>query len=600
MSKREIRNSQAVIPFGVGAIVDFPDESLMTCSIDYWPKKGERILDNRLSKRLKGYGIKYFKKPPIKIEGDIPFVRFPRWMFCPKCRKFQPIEKWKKEYNERKNKSFDTPRCSIDNIKLVPSRFIVACTSGHIDDFPWVEWVHKNRSMCEKPKLKFYTSKQDSGLRSINIRCDNCGASQNMSGAFNQNALDDIKTCRGFKPWELGKTENCDESLQTLQRGGSNVYFPNIVNSIYLPEDLSDLEQEIKNTRMWKIYQSSDHGGEDLTNYMVETIADALHKDEDKIKSCIEKMLNMEENIDHDDIISEEEYRYNEYQAFLEKNDYNIESKDFVIETIRGEEYHFDFIEKVVLVHKLKETRALLSFTRIKPNDSEEFVNENEDKKKNIEPQYVSENLRNKGWLPAIEYTGEGIFLKFNSEMIDHWLENDKIKKRANKINGRYKEVVLKRGGRKRNITPKYLLLHTFAHLLIRQLTYECGYSSAALKERIYCNKTKNKNRMEGILIYTASGDTDGTLGGLVREGRPDYLPSIIDSAIKNNEWCSQDPLCIESEGQGLDSLNLASCHACTLLPETSCEERNRFLDRGLLFGTIDNRELGFFNNFEL
>jgi hypothetical protein len=600
MSKREMRNSQAVIPFGVGAIVDFPDESLMTCSIDYWSKKGERILDNRLSKRLSGYGIKYFRKPPTEIEGDIPFVRFPRWMFCPKCRKFQPIEEWKKEYKERKNKIFDTPRCSIDNIKLVPSRFIVACTSGHIDDFPWVEWVHKNRSICDKPKLKFYTSKQDSGLRSINIRCDNCRASQNMSGAFNQNALDDIKTCRGFKPWELGETENCNKSLQTLQRGGSNVYFPNIVNSIYLPEDFSDLEQEIKNTRIWKKFISSDHGGVVDVEFISGYISEELHKDQDKIINCINKIMNKEKNSDNDNIISEEMYRYNEYQAFLKKNNYNIDSKDFIIETIKGSEYNLNFIEKVVLVHKLKETKALLSFTRIKPNDSEEFVNEDEDKKKDLEPQYVSEDLRNKGWLPAIEYNGEGIFFKINSEMIDEWLENDKITKRANKINGRYKEVVLKRGGSKRNITPKYLLLHTFAHLLIRQLTYECGYSSAALKERIYCNKTKNKNRMEGILIYTASGDTDGTLGGLVREGRPDYLPSIIDSAIKNTEWCSQDPLCIESEGQGLDSLNLAACHACTLLPETSCEERNRFLDRGLLFGTIDNRELGFFNNFEL
>jgi hypothetical protein len=102
---------------------------------------------------------------------------------------------------------------------------------------------------------------------------------------------------------------------------------------------------------------------------------------------------------------------------------------------------------------------------------------------------------------------------------------------------------------------------------------------------------------MQGILIYTASGDSEGTMGGLVRQGRPGRLETTIRRALERAAWCSSDPVCIESNGQGSDSANLAACHGCCLVPETSCEEGNRLLDRALLVGTPGVKGIGMFGS---
>ena len=140
-------------------------------------------------------------------------------------------------------------------------------------------------------------------------------------------------------------------------------------------------------------------------------------------------------------------------------------------------------------------------------------------------------------------------------------------------------------------------MLHTLSHLLITQLSFECGYSIASLSERLYCSEEMDGKEMAGIFIYTASGDSEGTLGGLVRQGRADAFPRILKKAIASAKVCSNDPVCIMSRGQGRDSLNLAACHACGLLPETCCEERNTFLDRGMIVGTYENPDIGFWKD---
>ena len=85
-------------------------------------------------------------------------------------------------------------------------------------------------------------------------------------------------------------------------------------------------------------------------------------------------------------------------------------------------------------------------------------------------------------------------------------------------------------------------------------------------------------------------------MGGLVQQGKPGRFEDILRGAIHDALWCSSDPLCIESEGQGIDALNRAACHACCITSETSCENRNLFLDRGFVTGTLDNPEVGFFH----
>ena len=112
------------------------------------------------------------------------------------------------------------------------------------------------------------------------------------------------------------------------------------------------------------------------------------------------------------------------------------------------------------------------------------------------------------------------------------------------------------------------------------ELSLDAGYPVASLRERVYSGEGQS-----GILVYTASADSAGSLGGLSAQSQPDRIWAVVQNAIRRARWCSSDPVCIESTGSGADALNLAACHACVLLPETSCERMNHVLDRATLVG---------------
>lgn len=199
-------------------------------------------------------------------------------------------------------------------------------------------------------------------------------------------------------------------------------------------------------------------------------------------------------------------------------------------------------------------------------------------------------------WYPGYNVYGEGIFIEFDEDAINRWRSgNAALEKRVKMLQENYDKSFIG-SQHKRDISGKFLLLHTVSHLLIKQLSFECGYNVSSLKERIYCGEAADGKEMAGILIYTASGDSEGTLGGLVRQGKCDTFPHIYRKAIESAVICSNDPVCSLSNGQGRDSLNLAACYSCCLLPETCCEEFNVFLDRGVVAGTYGNKRLGFFH----
>lgn len=244
------------------------------------------------------------------------------------------------------------------------------------------------------------------------------------------------------------------------------------------------------------------------------------------------------------------------------------------------------FFSSISLVSKLHETRALVGFSRLTPNNKP--ISE---KKKLL-------RKGNAGWIPAIEVTGEGIFIQFRKEALIEWSNKPEVASRIKTLNEHFqKSMFSKSSSAGESLRAEYVLIHTFAHLMINQLSYECGYGSSSIRERIYCGKTTDKFDMYGVLLYTASGDSEGSMGGLVRQGEAGRLEDTVLNAVLNAEWCSSDPVCIQSEGQGPESLNLAACHNCALLPETCCENGNRLLDRGLVVGTLTNKKIGFFSN---
>jgi hypothetical protein len=225
--------------------------------------------------------------------------------------------------------------------------------------------------------------------------------------------------------------------------------------------------------------------------------------------------------------------------------------------------------EKVVLVNRLKEVRALVGFTRYKPD---------------AEP--VAPDLgKGENFVPAVEVSGEGIFLSFDDAQLTRWESGSAVNERVARLESRRASSFL--GTRVQRATPRFVLIHTFAHVLIRQLSFESGYPVASLRERVYAREAQEEGGPQaGVLLYTAAGDIEGTLGGLVRMGEAPHMSRSILAALESSAWCSTDPICAESLGQGFAAMNLAACHACGLLPETSCQYANLLLDRGLLVGT--------------
>lgn len=599
-----VRAAQAVLQYSVGAMVDFPDQTLITAAPETWSGT-QRIYDDRFAKAL---GVDHFALPT-----KISYSRFPEWYFCPKCRKFQPIDKWIAEYQKRsKPKSLEIDpymawhmQCMDCKQDLVVARIVTVCEHGHINDFPWVKWVHKQskKPICGNPSLSFKTGASGAeGLEGLSISCS-CGAYTTLKGAFekdcfeklDKDAEEEIFRCEGRHPHKHEKGK-CILYPRTVQRGSSSVYFPVVYSSLVIPPYADKLNAKIEKSGAFADCMTiiADEEPEDRINTITKRLAKWVEKIASEIgapKSSIEAILIrkwLDEGETELDVTSVK-YRAEEYEALSgEINTPSGSLGDFSREGIRKELFQdkLPHIKAVSLIDKVRVVNALIGFSRINPvsgKDDDGFV-------------HVKEPETH--WYPAYEVRGEGIFIEFEQSDIDAWIAaNPLVVERTKKINDNYANSFFTLN-HPRTITPKLLLLHTISHLLIKQLSFECGYSIANLSERLYCADESDGKEMAGIFIYTASGDSEGTLGGLVRQGKPDAFPKIFKRAIDGARTCSNDPVCILSHGQGRESLNLAACHACALLPETCCEERNGFLDRGVVIGTYENPQMGFYNQF--
>jgi hypothetical protein len=277
--------------------------------------------------------------------------------------------------------------------------------------------------------------------------------------------------------------------------------------------------------------------------------------------------------------------RQEEYRQFVSGVDTPPnDAREFEIRNVPLPDVLKPYFSHVVRAVRLREVRAIRGFTRINPPEEGDS------------PDVASLSVRPLDWLPAIEVRGEGIFLALNPAQMAHWEKREKVIDRARQLNVAWRAEFRERYGEGEppfQMTPRFLLIHTFAHALMRQLTLECGYSSAALRERLYVGE--DGPGMAGVLVYTATSDADGTLGGLQRQGESPRIERAVVAAIRAIEWCSSDPLCIEGLMAAPESLSKAACHACVLAPETACEHFNRFLDRGMLVGLPNVPEVGFF-----
>lgn len=621
---KPIRRSQLISPWGVGQMINFrEDESLMVAGLDLWEEKFKTITEidefiiseKRLAKRL---GVRDFRLPPdyrspglgvINPSLKIPFVRFPRWHYCTYCGHMEKISIY---HSQKPTCSFtsDNPKRSCSNfsqyrrLKLIPVRFITICPHGHIQDFPFMEWLHGPDLLEGNHNLRLLAGRSSGALSGIEISCSCPIKKKTMAGAFNEDAIYKITSliCSGNRPWlgeeaERNNTHHCGQHLIVVQKGASNVYFSQVRSSIYLPQWEKSVNKRLVDVleKNWGFLTQGMEDG-NLQKMRFELVAERNFSEDKKnyyTKKLLEAAAKRLKEPDESEFGDEEEkYRKTEYDYILSGAGW--QNQDFYSELVSADEYKHNELgsliragfSSIALLHKLRETRAFIGFSRWLPDDGKTL----EDKKEFIKLG------RSINWLPAIIVRGEGVFFDFNNTRLKEWRTNTKVIERIGSLTNNYNYSRTKRGLPARNIKPDFVLIHTFAHLVINQFSYECGYGSSALRERIYCNLESESDIMNGVLIYTASGDSEGSLGGLVRQGKPGNLESIVFNAIENARWCSSDPICIDTKGQGPDSCNLAACHNCALLPETCCEESNMLLDRATLIGTLENPEIGYFN----
>ena len=469
---RPLRRAAIMGPYGIGAIVPFPnDESLMIAGLDMWRYDHPEdfiVKDERLVKRL---GVKELRWPPDFREKNadprnyhitIPAVRFPTWYYCPFCGSMRKTTLYETQpecdaYQWEKGRKCNNK--IKQRKKMIPETFVIICPEGHIDDFPVAEWVHNNSGHNydpEKCKLRRSTGGISSGLSGVSYTCT-CGAHKSLSGVTQYGFLDRMGyKCRGARPWlgqwrdEIRECPTDASKLRVVLRGATNVWFSKTVSSIYIPTlgDEDDKKIVALVEKMFDTINNSRVNGE-FNREVINAVALMNKVDPEKLYNAILTKSNSVEGIpDVDENTTEEEYRFSEYKILSQSS--GSDSQDFYSINYPIDRYNVvirPFFKSISLVHRLKETKAFVGFSRLEPRDDK--VSQS---KKNL-------RLGDGNWLPAVVTYGEGIFIEFDEKKLSHWAQDSFIQKRVSKMSDSYKASFMGQNFAG-DLRPEYVLIH--------------------------------------------------------------------------------------------------------------------------------------------
>jgi hypothetical protein len=586
----DVRPSQLITTFGPGAIVDLQTLSVIVSGVDRWPIEDDlAIHEPRLERALRVK--RFFSAKPTEgsfftKRGTVPTYLFPRYQVCPVCQTLSVIGEGLTTYDAKWQEiACKAPGCrgrGKRTATTVPAPFIIACASGHIDDFPWRDYVHRGSTPCRK-RMQLFSVARTGTVADILIKCE-CGDTRSASDAFGDRRADALGSCSRRRPW-LG-VDNYDArpcphagDVRAMQRGATNAWFPVVRSALAVKEAATPLgmalsacspKQIEKVDSMAKLSMLVDAGMfPSLEPFPADQAWLAILKQRGEVAT------------------DEIDLRWPEWLALRDPSSSAGDKSELFLEPGVIPDFLEGLVANVVLARKLLEVRALVGFTRIDPVGA----GTDDSARSGIAPIYRTRS----DWLPAVEVRGEGIFVELDETAVAKWEVSPPVVSRAAIMAAKFKQWEADRGSEPSPFPgPRYVLLHSLAHVLIRQLSLDCGYSASSVRERIYSSADPQRP-MAGVLLYTASPDSEGSLGGLVDLGSPKRFPDLFTGALRSATRCSSDPLCADHKPDVHATINAAACHACILASETSCETFNRFLDRNVLVPTMATGDLAFF-----
>jgi hypothetical protein len=595
-----VRQSQMVTTFGPGAMVDLLTDAVLVGGLDFWsydraggilPISEPRLRD-AIAERFRSLGRELsleqpFRAPPegndrepSKFSG-VQVLQFPQWFVCqnPNCRTLEG-----RRTLELKGGRYWHQCTGSKKSECVPVRFVSACRRGHIDEFNWIGFAHSGpgRERCASPSLTFNEG-ATGDFSEISVKCE-CGAAVKLNTTNGQKW-----PCWGGRPWlgPLGKQE-CKEDIRLLVRSASNSYFAQSVSALSIEDPAGELFAQVRN--LWDImkeatkevlpaFRTIPRVRVGLGSYSDEQVLDAIKVIVDG-KTATQGPL-----------------RTAEFKQFVSSpievaGDLPPLDKDFFARSVKVKDGLPTGVGRLVVASKLREVVAQVGFTRIEPVSPD------------LQGEYdlgvrTAELGLNTNWLPAAELRGEGVFLQLDEAAVCEWEARPTVVARSKELLAGYEAWSKSVEAPPPFPGARFYMLHSLSHLLMSAISLECGYAASALRERIYCGPSASDptTPMAAILLSTGTPGTEGTLGGLVEQGR--QIRAHLQHAWDLGRLCSNDPVCgthSPQEDHAERFLEGAACHGCLFVAECSCERFNRYLDRALVVPSIGHEEsLAFF-----
>lgn len=599
----EVRRSQAIRTYGPGSLMDLIHRSVLVSGLDFWKfgtdgatpiqevrlrEEVEKVLA-KLSDPPKLSADRPFLLPPAGADGEpqqsngVEVFEFPQWFVCQVCRALTKAPQGVELKNERWQHLCDDGRSS----PAVPVRFIMACRNGHLEEVQWMYFVHEGQQKprCPSPRLRLLEGKTGD-FSEVTVQCSSCGLSRALAHALSHEAN---PPCKGYRPW-LGPEaqEDCkDGRPRLLIRGASNAYFPQIMSALTIPESGSELVEQVRG--------------------LMDVLSNASPATLPVLRSAIPKLAVLGSASDSDVLAAVAQVldphsaprpalRTAEFLQLTHQPDYQVgvlpKPRDiFFARTYVPREGLAPGVAKIVLAPRLRQVSVQIGFTRLEAPTADlqgEF-------------DLGVENCRvglNTDWLPAAETWGEGVFLQLDEATVRAWEDRPAVRARAKVLMAGFDAWAHGRSHPPSFPGARFYLLHSLSHLLINAIAVECGYSAAALSERLYCAPRTDPVPMAAILVSTGTPGTEGTFGGLVEQGK--RMLGHLQRAFDMGRLCSTDPVCAYHQ-PAVDPTRRyregAACHGCLYVAEPSCERFNSDLDRALVVPVMGQPpELAFFS----